>query len=77
METTLEVLPAVARSRRNRKWPDEVRARIVAETLMAGAGVNRVARCSGEPCLVVADAGATGVAGIRRRRRIRWSLHRG
>ena len=34
----------VAQSRRNRLWPDEVKARIVAETLLPGATVNGVAR---------------------------------
>ena len=36
METALEVLPAGGRGRRNRKWPDEVKARVVAETLKPG-----------------------------------------
>ncbi|MFT4015161.1 MAG: transposase, partial [Paracoccus sp. (in: a-proteobacteria)] len=31
-------------SRRNRKWPDEVKARVAAETLEPGATVNEVAR---------------------------------
>lgn len=33
METALEVLSAGGRGRRKRKWPDEVKARVVAETL--------------------------------------------
>lgn len=49
METALEVLPAGGRGRRNRKWPDEVKARVVAETLEAGASVNEVARRHGVP----------------------------
>lgn len=36
MEPALEFLPAVGRSRRYRKWPDEVKARVVAEALMPG-----------------------------------------
>lgn len=47
MEATLEVLPVGGRGRRNRKWPDEVKARVVAETLKPGASVNEVARRHG------------------------------
>lgn len=49
MEPALEFLPADGRSRRNRKWPDEVKARVVAETLMPGVTVNEVARRHGIP----------------------------
>ncbi|MBD9529979.1 transposase [Paracoccus sp. PAR01] len=49
METTLEVLSVGGSGRQNRSWPDDVKARIVAETLVPGASVNDVARRHGLP----------------------------
>lgn len=49
MEAGIEVVPVGGRSRRNRKWPDEVKARIVSETLKPGVTVNDVARRHGVP----------------------------
>lgn len=49
MEAILEVLPVGGRGRRNRKWPDEVKARVVAETLKPGVTVNEVALRHGLP----------------------------
>lgn len=66
MEAGIEVLPVGGRSRRNRKWPDEVKARIVAETLKPGGDGERCCASawrSCEPCFLVADAGANGAAG--------------
>lgn len=47
MDATLEVLTEDGGRRRNRKWPDAVKARIAAETLRPGATVAAVARRHG------------------------------
>jgi hypothetical protein len=46
MDATMEVLPVGGGRRRNRKWPDDVKARIVAETLRPGISVAAVPRWS-------------------------------
>ncbi|PZO63524.1 MAG: IS66 family insertion sequence hypothetical protein [Paracoccus denitrificans] len=45
----MEVLPVGAQVRRNRKWPYEVKSRIVAETVKPALTVNAVARPHGVP----------------------------
>lgn len=55
MEAGIEVLPVGGCSRRNRKWPDEVKARIVAERLKPGVTVNHVARRHGVPATPVSS----------------------
>ncbi|KQN78842.1 transposase [Devosia sp. Leaf64] len=43
MDAPLELLTNGGRRRRNRQWPNEVKARIVAETLRPGATISEVA----------------------------------
>jgi transposase len=43
MDAPMELLTSGGRRRRNRQWPDAVKARIVAETLRPGATVSEVA----------------------------------
>jgi transposase len=47
MDAPLELLTNGVRRGRNRQWPDEVKARIVAETLRPGATVGEVAQRHG------------------------------
>lgn len=47
MDAPMELLTNSAGRRRNRQWPDEVKARIVAETLRPGATVGEVAQRHG------------------------------
>lgn len=47
--STLEVLPVDGRSRDNRRWPGEIKVRIVAEMLLPGATVGSVAGRHGLP----------------------------
>ena len=47
MDAPLELLTRGGRGRRNRQWPDDVKARIVDETLRPGARVREVAQRHG------------------------------
>lgn len=47
MDAPLELLTSSGRRRRNRQWPDDEKARIVAETLRPGARVSEVAQRHG------------------------------
>ena len=47
MDAPLELLTSGRRGRRNRQWPDEVKARIVVDTLRPGTTVGEVARRHG------------------------------
>lgn len=47
MDAPLELLTSGGKRQRNRQWPDEAKARIVAETLRPGATVSEVAQRHG------------------------------
>ena len=68
MAATLEVLPLGGGGRHRRTWPDEVKARIVAETLRPGGGERGrgTAQAAGQSSVVVAVARQGGKAGAAR-----------
>ncbi|WP_134682475.1 transposase [Paracoccus ravus] len=76
METALEVLSVGGSKRRNRSWPEDVKARIVAETLVPGATVNDVARRHGLPANRISSWRTLARKGrlVCQHRRIRSSL---
>ncbi len=65
METTLEIL-TTRRGRReaHRHWTDEVKVRIVSESLRPGVTVNEVAARYGLKANHLANAGTAGQAGF-------------